>query len=51
MQHGLERSLGNLVFENARAVFVGFAGVDDKRQARRPRGRDMGAKAPLLRLA
>src|SRR6478736_2275900 len=51
MQHRAEWSLRNLVFEDAPAVFVGFAGMDHQRQAGRPRGCDMRAKAALLSLA
>ena len=51
MQHRAERSLGDLVFEDAAAVVVGLAGVDHQRQSCRPRRGDMRAKAALLRLA
>ena len=51
MQHGAKRSLGHFVFEDAAAVFIGFAGMDDQRQAGRAGGGDMGAKAALLRFA
>jgi hypothetical protein len=48
MQHCAERSLGDLVFEDAPAVLVCFAGVDHQRQAGCARRRDMCAKAALL---
>jgi hypothetical protein len=51
MQHGLERSLGDLLFEDAAAVFVGLAGVNDQRQAGGAGGGNMRAKAALLRPA
>ena len=48
MQHGLERSFGNLVFEDAAAILVRLAGVDDQRQTSGAGSRDMGAKAARL---
>ena len=51
MQHGAKRSLGHFVFEDAAAILVGFAGMNDQRQAGRAGRRDMGAKAALLRFA
>ena len=51
MQHGAKRALGHFVFEDAAAILVGVAGVDDQRQAGGAGRRDMGAKAALLRLA
>ena len=40
-----------LVGENAGDLGVGFAGMDDQRQAGRPRRRDMGAEDALLDVA
>ena len=51
MQHRREGALPCFFFENARGVVVGLARMDDQRQAGLARGRDMGAKAALLRLA
>src|SRR5689334_21498722 len=49
MQHGAKRSLRDLLFQDAAAILVRFAGMDDERQTGGARGRDMGAKAPRLR--
>ena len=51
MQHGAKRSLRHFVLEDAAAVLIGLAGVDDQRQAGGAGGGDMGAKAALLRFA
>ena len=51
MQHGAERALRHLLFEDAAAILVGVAGVDHQRQAGGARGGDMGAEAARLRLA
>ena len=51
MQHSREGALPGFLLENARGVVVGFARVNDQRQSGRARRRDMGAKAPLLRVA
>ena len=51
MQHSREGALPGFFLKNARGVGVGFARVNDQRQSGRARRRDMGAKAPLLRVA
>ena len=51
MQHSREGALPGFFFENARHVGVGFARMDDQRQAGLARGGDMGAKSALLRIA
>ncbi len=50
MEYGAERSLRHLVFKNSLASLIRLAGVNDQRQSCGTGGRDMGAKAPLLRL-
>ena len=50
MQHGAKRSFAHLIFEDAAAVVVGVAGVNDQRQAGRAGGGDVRAKAALLGL-
>ena len=51
MQHGREGALPGFLFENSRGVGVGFARMDDERQAGFARRRDVGAEAALLRVA
>ncbi len=50
MQHGAERPLGHFIFEDAAAIVVGVAGVNDQRKAGRTRGGDVRPKAARLRL-
>ena len=49
MQHGAKRALRHLVLENAPAILIGVAGVNDQRQSGRACRRDMRAEAALLR--
>ena len=51
MQHGREGALPRFFLQNPRHVVVGLARMDHERQAGLARGRDMGAKALLLRVA
>src|SRR5436305_1901556 len=50
MQHGAKRSFAHLIFEDAAAVVVGVAGVNDQWQAGRAGAGDVRAKAALLGL-
>ena len=50
MQHGAKRSLCHFIFEDAAAVVVGVAGMNDQRQAGGAGGGDVRAKAAFLRL-
>ena len=48
MQHGAKRPFGHFVFEDATAVFIGLAGMNDQRQTGRAGCCNMRAKATLL---
>ena len=50
MQHGAERSFFHLLLEDAAAIVVGFAAMNDQWQTGRARGSDMRAKPAFLRL-
>ena len=50
MQDGAKRPLGRLVFEDAAAILIRVAGMDDERQAGCAAGCNMGAKAARLGL-
>ena len=50
MQDGREGPLPHFVFQDPRRILVGFAGMDDQRQAGLPGRRDMAAKALRLGL-
>src|ERR1700716_1739014 len=50
MQHRAKRSFCRFVWEDTAAIIVGVAGVNDQRETGGSGGRDVGAKAALLRL-